>query len=307
MPDDQPNQKYLVDHLFRTRDVHLIAGPSRAGKTTLALQILDSWSRGEAVFERPSHPLPAVYMACDRPAESLREHMECLDMDPEAHPHDSMADHTAEGERTVDKALGIARKTLPKMRVLFLDGFETLCAGRITEHRDVTKFMLTTAALCRKENITIIGCVPAVKSKENERYSAPQDRTLGSVAWMKLSDMAILIEPVAPKNPEDANRIVTLLPHRGATRSFAYAFDGPRLVRRAEVTLLPPMDAWLQNAPRQTPIPAKQLVEAGQALGIVRWKLYEWIKTQVDLGTMTRTDYGEYQIVGPVGGETAPN
>jgi len=230
--------------------------------------------------------------------------MEALDMDPVAFPHISMADHTSDEQRTVESAHTLAQRVLPEVRVLFLDGLETLCGGRITEHRDVTRFMLAASRLCRRQNLTIIGCIPSAKSKEGERYTAPQDRALGSIAWMKLSEMAVLIEPTRSSKPEDPARTVTLLPHRGVIRTFAYSFNGPRLQRQAEITVLPPMDAWLLTAPHEAPMSAKQIIEAGQALGLGRWKVYEWISVQLALGTLVRSEYGEYTVAGAPGADS---
>lgn len=71
------NRRYLVDTIFPTGGLHLLGGPSSAGKTTLLLQTLYAWDRAQAVFGNfQSHPCEWVYVSGDR---SLSETNATLD------------------------------------------------------------------------------------------------------------------------------------------------------------------------------------------------------------------------------------
>src|SRR5574337_1032951 len=73
---DIPQQKcytwkvrYLIDSILPVQQVHLVAGPTGAGKTTWLLQTLLDWHRGKPVLGFCSHPCRWAYIAADRTAQ----------------------------------------------------------------------------------------------------------------------------------------------------------------------------------------------------------------------------------------------
>lgn len=70
------NQEWVVDKIFPAGAMHLIGGPSGVGKTTWLFQMLHEWEQSQPLFgEYASHPMPWVYISCDR---SMREMQQTL-------------------------------------------------------------------------------------------------------------------------------------------------------------------------------------------------------------------------------------
>src|SRR4051812_25576556 len=65
--------EYLVDKLLPKYQLHLIGGPSGAGKTTWLFQQIEEWRNGRDVLGHKSNPEPFVYVACDRSIDNLEQ------------------------------------------------------------------------------------------------------------------------------------------------------------------------------------------------------------------------------------------
>ena len=70
------NQTFVVDKIFPAGAMHLLGGPSGAGKTTWLFQMLYEWEQKKKLFgEYQSNPCPWVYISSDR---SMRETAQTL-------------------------------------------------------------------------------------------------------------------------------------------------------------------------------------------------------------------------------------
>src|SRR4051794_13985196 len=58
-------REHVIDGLMPVREVHLLGGPSGAGKTTWLMDFLEKWQKEEDIFGHKSHPAAFVYIAGD--------------------------------------------------------------------------------------------------------------------------------------------------------------------------------------------------------------------------------------------------
>ncbi len=159
--------EFLVDDLFPTKEVHLIAGPSGGGKTTFLFNMIRQWQNGQPVLNHASHPKDFYYISLDRSEQLVRNRMEAEGIDPDTIPHLSLRKSS-----TWEKVLSIVPATT---KVLFIDGFSRLCpGGKPNDYNTVADFLAKLGDYCVEKDITIIGVVHATKVKEGESFLEPQ-------------------------------------------------------------------------------------------------------------------------------------
>lgn len=292
-----PESRFVVDPIFPVKTVNLIAGASGVGKNTLMLQIQEEWTAARLVFGYPSTPAPFCFVACDQPLATLRDQMRQLGIDPADVPHISLTACTKRDDRNLESALQFARGVRPQAKVLFIDGFASLCSGRINDAKDVTNFLIDASRFCQEENVTIIGTVPSSKAREGEGYTSPRDRIAGSVMWSAGAHTKIVIEQTHANRVSDPFRTVFLYARGLPPRTMQYQFDADgHLLYRNDGEVLPSLDAWLASRQPGDTIHSADLLEAARANGISRSALYRWLEDQTTLGTLIRLERGTYQV-----------
>lgn len=291
---------FLIDRILPTREVHLIFGPSGSGKTTLALQIADALSRGETAFGYPTHPARLCYVSCTRSESSIQARLRDLEIDARAIPHFALP-RCSRDERTVSTTVAkVLERFGHALKLIILDGFSALCPGRINDHRDVSQLLADAAHLCRREDLTIIGCIASAKSREEGGYVSPRDRVLGSIAWMESTETKILIEPMKPSKPLDPHRLITVMPQHEAPQEFYYRFDASgRLIPTELNVCAVELDEWLATIPLEDPVYTHTILEVSAALGISRASAFRWIDDKLETGRLIRIARGAYRIAVP--------
>src|SRR5690242_1448332 len=72
----------LIDRILPVHEVHILGGPSGAGKTRWLFQMLQEWKAGNSVLGYASNPVPYAYVSTDRSRESVKRTCEDLGIDP---------------------------------------------------------------------------------------------------------------------------------------------------------------------------------------------------------------------------------
>lgn len=282
--------EFLIDGLLPTREVHLIGGPSGAGKTTLILQMLYDWSRGIPVFGKASRPVPYVYVACDRSLQSIRATMDRIQI-PHNFPLISMVDDPR------FKTFATIREAYPEAKFYFMDGFPSLTPkGKISDYEIVSGFLTGTTRVCQELDISIAGTGHTTKCKEGETFVNPRQRFLGSVAWGGFSDTMMLIEPAEPDNVTDLNRTVMLLPRNGPGELLHYRLNDRGVFVPQEDILAGVLHAWLLSKPLGTRILLVELAEVAEKAKISRVTMFRQIKKMIADGVLVKVSHGTYQL-----------
>lgn len=219
MSEEQSQQpEFLVDIIIPSREIHLLAGPSGAGKTRWLLNILKEWEQGKPFLGFPSHPCKWAYAATDRSMRSVHRTMKCLDIDPSS--------------INIIPAWGSDKKTLPQIidhaanlnaRLLVIESFgkfaDGINSGSVESHLNAVQGFID------KYDFTIIGVVESPKMKPNERYENPRQRVSGCAAWAHFTETIFLVEPTEVQDPKLPGRNLFVCPRNAPGMIIQGAFD----------------------------------------------------------------------------------
>lgn len=294
---DEP--KYLIGTILPAQEVHLIGGPSGSGKSTWVLQtlVLD-WQQGKDVLGFKSHPVPWVYISADRSLASVHRTLERMHIDPMLlRIYSAVDEHCTELSTIIETCI----KMEPKPRLLVIEGLQSLLEGSEraqNSYKPVAKFLITLAAICKLENLTIIGIVHTAKMKSDSEYLNPRQRVSGSVAWAAYSETILLIEPVPSETVQvSPERTLYVLPRNSKEFTVPLVFeDAGRLL---EVTDTVEAAVFMGTFSKLTPHKDYTLNELLQLTCLALSTLQKRLKEAIKSGRMVKVSHGVYRIVRP--------
>lgn len=289
--------RYVIFPIMPSYEIHLISGPSNAGKTTLLFQIIEEWRVSRDVLGAyKSYPAPFAYLACDRSESSIRRTLDRISLPHEQIPMISLID-AAIADMAPTEVLKLARRKVPDLRVLFVDAIAVLCPGKMTDYGNVCRFLTSLARLCQREQLTIVGLGHTAKVRGDDKVSDPRQRFLGSVAWGGFADCMIHIEMADPDDPTNPNRQIYVLPKNTRSELLDYHFnDQGRLVCSTDEASELIMDGWLKQWQEGHVLTSAALRDAGMRCGLSRPTVFRWIKVAVEDGRLLKSGRGEYQV-----------
>ena len=290
---------YLVDGMIPANQVHLLAGPSGGGKTTLAFQMLSALATGEPFLGRWTRKVTVAYVSGDRPAESV---LETQDRCGVSFPIFSAVDENLVGEDLLSKIFPRLTAVCGGVRpdVIYIDGFTAFVPGGfLNNYAVVAKWLASLQRWARKMKVTIIGACHATKTKEGEKFTNPRQRIAGSVAWAGFSETVLIIEPLDDEK-DKAKRVVHILPRNHAEETMFLKFNTegrlvlPEKVVHAEKLTAFIMDGLLDKFKLgETVLYAKYRDEA-LAKGVSLRTYNRWLAKAVEEGKLVKTGKGVY-------------
>lgn len=281
--------EYLVDSIFPSQEVHLIAGPSGAGKTTFLLQFIDAWRNGKPFVDHPSHPLPFVYVSADRSERSVRRTFHRLHIEWDTFPVESLLKIKS---RNLPFLLSEFLRQRPDTRVFFVEGFQTFVPnGKVNDYVIVSQFLTTLVRFCIQEGVTIFGVAHAAKTKQDEAYENPRQKIAGSVAWAAYTDTIIFIEPSDATVP-DSPRNVMVLPRNAPEHTYQMIFRDGRLMEKPKpLTGKEKLRKYLLAVPTSTELTTEEIL---LRTGIPRSTLTIALDDVVSGGLLVKLRQGVY-------------
>lgn len=290
-------RKYLIDRIFPTREVHLLAGPSGSGKTTWLLQTLQKWHKSEPIFDQPSHPSDFIYIACDRSLDTTLETMSRLGIPENSFPIMSLVDQDIPA--TIESILNAVRTANPTVKLLVIDGFATLLpGGDIIRPMSVANFLRHVTRLCKRFDLTIIGIVHTAKTKEGEGYAKPRERISGTTAWAAFCETVVLIEPVKADDPNDRQRKLYLLPRNHAESTHDYILDSHGCFvpynLQTDVAYVQ-LDLWLRKQTAGDQFITYTIHEYAETMKIAQRTAERWLSDRTTSGQVERLKKGVYR------------
>lgn len=224
LPDmklDEPDKSYF-EGLFPKGQVHLLAGPSGAGKTRLAFQMYRALTslNGEWLG-RKTIPCAWAYVSGDRATNSVKETQKGLGVNFKVF---SLVDQGIVGA-------DLASDVFPKLtnfygyrpNFVYIDGFTSLVPqGKLNEYQIVAKWLANLQMYAQRKNLTIVGACHTTKVREGEAFKDPRQRIAGSVAWAAYSESVVILEGYG-NNPH--KRRVILLPRNGPEEGLFMEFQ----------------------------------------------------------------------------------
>lgn len=287
--------KYLVETILPVRRCHLIVGPSGAGKTRWMLPMMEDFISGKSIMDRKTNTLPCGYLVCDRPAEAAQETIAMLDLPGLATmPIKSLMNMSA--EFTPDILPTMFDKSV---KVIFIEALAALVPnGKINDYASVLRFFRMLYRIMDKHDLTIIGTVHQPKLREDESFTHPRDKVLGSVAWAACSDLVVLIEPENAKNIHSTRRKMTVLPRNESHFEYKLDYDAkgrlvPNNSEAMEADFM--FDQELAKLPVSSPILTAVFMDWGDRFKLSARTVDRWISNRCDEGKLEKVKKGTYR------------
>jgi len=294
---------FLVDPILPTEELHLIAGPAAAGKTTWLIQFIQQWQAEEPIFGYASHALPFVYVALERSLPGTRRTLQRLGVNPDTFPHIGGLE---ERLCNIDQIIDACLKAYPEAKVLFIEAIASLLplSKSSTEYRSTMNFLGHITYLCQQKHLTIIGTVHSPKTKANEKYESPRHRVLGSTAWAASVETIILIEPddkVISTDQVTDLRSVFVLPRNAPEELYEMTRDSTgRIVLSKTEDCTEAMDNWLQKLPPGTEFTTESCVTIGNRSGFSPRSSKRWLSHTLKDSLIEKKGHGIYRKPVPV-------
>lgn len=289
----------LVDSILPFGEIHIIAGASGVGKTTWGFQFLHDLAQGRPILGYPSHPVPFIYVSCDRSHESVVETLERLEIDPATIPYIDARTIPDDGTDSFDKLIVASRALVPGVRLIFVEAFSLMIpqkGSHLDFYRMTARYLASVAKRLARERLILIGTVHSPKQREDAKIIDPRQSILGTVAWGAFVETIIVIQRVNPMNTKDQNRQLYLLPRNAREQSYEYDLDERgRFVEIHPEIVCNSMDEAVDRWAAGFEIGYEKFQTQATRLGISRSTLDRWLHQKVDGGVLRRVAKGVYQ------------
>lgn len=226
----------IIERIFPEQSIHLVAGPTGAGKTRWLIEMLLEWEQGHPVFGFRSNPRPWLYVSGDRPMHQARATIQSLGIDPARVP--------------ILEAFGIVPpigvleilETAEKRNagLLVWEGFGNYVESNWGSSKVKQWLNMITWRLWHKQDgskrspLTIIGVMEQPKMRPKDKYANPRQRISGPAAWGHTAETIVIIEHADETCQNDLRRI-GIFPHtHGGPMEFRATLETGHFV------LLPP-------------------------------------------------------------------
>lgn len=298
---------YIIDPIFPTREIHMLAGASGSGKSTLMAQIAEQFLKGEDVFGYAPNPIKGVaYLAFDRSIGGMGRTFErTLQTDDTPFPFYSTIDSPEFKKpewRTPVGAVKHLHELHPNVDVLIVDGIGIAYKGDSAKLSEVAGFIqdLVRALSEMDTDLTIFAIHHVSKQKKGNEYAQARAKLHGSVGWAATCETIILIEPEDEDDQTNPNRILTLSFRNTPPVQYTYCFDEyGRLIPGAK--LLDPANEKKRAFKEiighlsEGRYPKSQLRECAQTLAVSGPTFDRWLREVVEEGILlVKVGHGIY-------------
>jgi len=223
---------YIIDPIFPTREIHIVAGASGAGKSTLLSQIADQLIKGEEIFGYTPNPISGIaYLAFDRTTKGMGRTFErALQEDETPFPFYSTIDSKEFAKPEYRDPVGAIKRLHelhPEVDVLIVDGIGIAFKGDSGKLDQVAGFVhgLLRALDELESDLTIFAIHHMSKQKKGNEYAQARAKLHGSIAWAATAETIVLIEPENENDVENPNRLIAVCPRNCPERQYTYCFD----------------------------------------------------------------------------------
>lgn len=214
---------YIVDLLLPRREIHLLAGPTGAGKTRWLLDMLSAWEVGENVLGYKSFPCPWVYVVGDRTASGTLRTMDSMGINADSIPVLPAWDLRLSLEDTLHAAKERGAQ------FLVIEGF-----GRYAPERGnstaIAHFLQDCYTWIHKLDLTILGVMESPKMKPRDRYGNPRQRISGAATWGHSTETIFLVEPADEQHPENPMRWLFVCPRNAPGQRLSASLSSGRFI-----------------------------------------------------------------------------
>ncbi len=209
----------------------LFAAAAGAGKTIFQTEWISRWRSGRTICGKPTNcPEAFFYLAADRDWSTYAQAFACAGV-----PEDAVKRYVLAEDPSMDpqdwikeSPLNFFLRCLQKLNptpgsLTFVDPIAPLFVyGDQNRAHDVAVSMHFARRMARKFQTTLVCNANVVKAKHNEGHKRPQDRIVGSGAFVAYADTQIyLVESDEPGGP----RTLGWTPRRAPAEEWQFQFD----------------------------------------------------------------------------------
>lgn len=306
-PPDPPTDVYILGNpnpeavppipTMGLHQVHLFAGGSGTGKTTVLFQLIDCMKRGEPFFGRPTQWHRTVYATIDRTELETELTAERVGMTRDFIPHYRFkfvrADKDDPDDHRIERLILGCKNLHPDMKILIVDGITLFAVhGKINDYQEMAGWYQRIGDFCRDQGICLIGVTHSPKQREGSKITDPRQMAIGSVSQGGCSGTLFVIESsgkdrwkmhILPRDlPEDEIEICK--DDRGRL------IEVPSAASNRETTALAIIGAFAPDAPIST----STLLERFKEAGVGRSKAFQALNTLYTKGTIYKPSHGHY-------------
>lgn len=279
--------------LHKRGEIHILNGASGSGKTTILMQALSKWERGEE-FPMMFDASSCAYLVADRSEEQALSFVKRLGLQ-KVEVYGFVGDPTFPMSLLKD-AEALMKECFKKLKrkfdLLILDPLMPFM--RIRNSKDMTAVMeslIPLTRLARAMNITIVGVHHATKTRSDFTFLRPQDRISGSSAFQGYScDQMTLIEGI---ERGEHYHMLSITSHFAPEETYTLDRDCNGFfipVPEEELKLGKLRHVFKQKGK----VSSKDLISFAENLGISKSTLYrELKKLRVD-GSLSKEKHGMY-------------
>lgn len=274
---------YLINPWWPTCEIHLLAGASGAGKTTLMFQLLEKWRLGQPVFGDPSYPCPFAYVRLDRSGQLTHESIKTAGADPSAYTCvDGRGVHKLPAEQRVPRLLEVVGNAAPDASFIIIEAFGLMApGGKSSGYNETAAWLVECQYMLEQNDRTILGTVHVPKQREGSAITDPRQQASGSVAWAAFSATVMWLRRLNAMTPDDTRRQLYLLPRAGGGRERLIDMamdDHGRLIECDEIDIKGDFfDVRLAQWPHDAPLPTATVTQWAEDVKATPRTAERWI------------------------------
>lgn len=221
---------YLIEGILPSTEIHLLAGPTGAGKTRWLFDMLMDWERGLPVLGHSSYPVPWVYVANDRSMDGVNRTLDTMEIARDAFSIIPAWDEHMSFCKIMDAVASSGAK------LAVIESFGGFVDPPAHSHQ-VKSFLCSACSTIKASDITILGVVESPKMKPKDRYDNPRQRISGVATWGHHVETIFLVEPADARVASDPHRVLTVCPRnaRAIVREACFTSDGHLNVKPAKI------------------------------------------------------------------------
>lgn len=209
-------ERFIVDEILPAGQIHVLAGPSGAGKTRWLLPTIKAWYEGKDVLGYKSNPEPYLYISCDRSSKSLNQTLKKLklqDWDLYYKTIPELLDDIGIVDYEKFKLESIINY-YTNIKVFFIEAmawFQQM-GNKVNEYNANLRYWTNLQKIVEERDITIVATTHQPKSNPKDRHENPRERIMGSVAMGAIVDTIFLLEFDDVKDVTNKSRVMRILP-----------------------------------------------------------------------------------------------
>jgi RecA/RadA recombinase len=285
-----PSASAKFEGWFPLGEVSLIAGPSGAGKTTWALQMLEAQAKGETFLGHPTFELPYLVLMKDRSEKALHRTLRRLEVDKSTLPLRKLPGlgdgRVKEHPANIIQELYKAEHFLHKPRVIFMEGLDIWIPDN-HKMETVSDVLTGLQEVAERYNFALIATLGAPKKSKKDQYESPRDSIYGSSVFARMTETIVKVS----EDYETGARSVMVMPRNEKAEKFNTVMRNGRLVETIPVRIDMEPAQTQEQAFAEWLTPESTWEQAEERFGISRATFFRWSKRSL-------TNVGETSLIG---------